>query len=336
MIASLMMKRWAAKLRLGKKLAMNKVLLSIGSSHPSMLATSSNASTQLYQNHLEKVLGNVQPDLRTGDGDQTTQTATVTRHTQVDEREKETTMNVNAHNKETANALSRWWSPGQWLHIVYGVWVDQVWYWQNVRPRFSNRRQRVSICIQGLLGTALASLVLSAVLGGVSAAAGISVNWTGLFRAVGIALGAASGGALLMTVNSVATTASHGMVLGMVMGLAGGSVIPMTILVENGCIPSGLPSRVFTGLVLGLVLGVGVSVFMGVVMGDRLGVALGIVLVMGMVVVSAIMGIAIEGIAAGITIGLGLHLGGRWATRQVPDVETRKRLANPDAHRSES
>jgi len=56
MTASPMMKRWAARLRLGKKLAMNKALLSTGSSHPSMLATSSNVSTRLYQNHLEKAL----------------------------------------------------------------------------------------------------------------------------------------------------------------------------------------------------------------------------------------------------------------------------------------
>jgi len=35
---------------------MNKEPLSIGSSHPSMLATNSNASIQLYQNHLEKIL----------------------------------------------------------------------------------------------------------------------------------------------------------------------------------------------------------------------------------------------------------------------------------------
>ena len=52
----LMRRHCVARLPPGKRLVMNNEPLSIGSSLPPMLATSSNVSIQLYQNHREKVL----------------------------------------------------------------------------------------------------------------------------------------------------------------------------------------------------------------------------------------------------------------------------------------
>lgn len=56
---------------------------------------------------------------------------------------------------EPRDALARWWWPGQWLRIVYGVLIDQVWYWQNVRPRLRSRVEGWGLLVQAILGTML-------------------------------------------------------------------------------------------------------------------------------------------------------------------------------------
>jgi len=56
-------------------------------------------------------------------------------------------------NKHPGDLLARWWWPGQWLHIVWGVWVDQVWYWQNVQPKLNDRRRVWGVFAQSVLGT---------------------------------------------------------------------------------------------------------------------------------------------------------------------------------------
>jgi hypothetical protein len=53
------------------------------------------------------------------------------------------------------------------------------------------------------------------------------------------------------------------------------------------------------------------------------------VAVVGVLIGEQMANIAV-GIAATVACGLGIYASGRWATRQVPDVETRKRLANPE------
>ena len=55
--------------------------------------------------------------------------------------------------------FSRWWWPVNWLRIVYGVWVDQLWYWENVRPLLRGRKQGWGIFAQGMLGAVLVALV---------------------------------------------------------------------------------------------------------------------------------------------------------------------------------
>ena len=38
--------------------------------------------------------------------------------------------------------------------------MDQVWYWQNVRPRLTGRRQSMSLFIQTLMGAIIVTLFL--------------------------------------------------------------------------------------------------------------------------------------------------------------------------------
>ncbi|MDI7275103.1 MAG: hypothetical protein QME94_03910 [Anaerolineae bacterium] len=55
------------------------------------------------------------------------------------------------------DTLSRWWSPLQWLRIACSAWVDQAWYWQNVRPHLRGRKQGWGLFGQAVLGATLAS-----------------------------------------------------------------------------------------------------------------------------------------------------------------------------------
>jgi hypothetical protein len=43
-------------------------------------------------------------------------------------------------------------SPATWLRIVYGVWLDQRWYWREVHPRLRRSRRLSSLYLQALAG----------------------------------------------------------------------------------------------------------------------------------------------------------------------------------------
>jgi hypothetical protein len=68
-------------------------------------------------------------------------------------------------NKHTDDLLARWWWPGQWLHIVWGVWVDQVWYRRKVQPKLNDPRGAWGVFAQSVLGTmAILALFLALVI----------------------------------------------------------------------------------------------------------------------------------------------------------------------------
>jgi len=69
-------------------------------------------------------------------------------------------VNTETYDREMSDALARWWWPGQWLRIVWSVWVDQKWYWENVYPRLENRRREWGIFVQTWLGAMLIALCL--------------------------------------------------------------------------------------------------------------------------------------------------------------------------------
>ncbi len=80
-------------------------------------------------------------------------------------------------NSDTQDPLARWWWPGQWLHIVYGIWVDQLWCWQNVWPKLSDRRQVWSIFLQSWLGSVIVTLLLLGVTLGIMGTNLGKVRW---------------------------------------------------------------------------------------------------------------------------------------------------------------
>ncbi len=64
----------------------------------------------------------------------------------------------------TNENLSRWWWPGQWLRIVYSVWIDQAWYRKNVYPQLKDEQRKRKIFFQAILGTTIVTLTLSFIL----------------------------------------------------------------------------------------------------------------------------------------------------------------------------
>ena len=81
---------------------------------------------------------------------------------------------------------------------------------------------------------------------------------------------------------------------------------------------------------IGAAGGVGWAIAEAVSEGTRRGVRESMLGALGAGIIFSSAGSVVAGIAGGVACGLGLYLGGRWATRQVADEETRKRLANPD------
>ncbi len=75
-------------------------------------------------------------------------------------------------NDRTKDPFARWRWPGLWLHIVYGVWIDQLWYWQNMRHRIYGRTKGWGVWVQGMLGAGIAGIALAAFAGVMLSVAG--------------------------------------------------------------------------------------------------------------------------------------------------------------------
>jgi hypothetical protein len=241
--------------------------------------------------------------------------------------------------------LSRWWWPGQWLGIVYGAWFDQRWYWEEVRPRL-NQQGGWLIYLQGVLGTLLMALLLVVGSGLVMRLFGWRLPWFLMLMGMGVGIGLA-----LLTLK-LGLTHSMGLVLtwGLWLGVALGLVFPLVPLfyglqVTNMLIVPLLVSYAVIGTSMGLVSGVGQILQRGELVDTwqfRLTLAVCHWVMVGLVV--ALMGY-VGGMQPGyfhllfglptLNTGLafGLWLGGRWATRQVPDVEARRMLAQGEVPR---
>jgi hypothetical protein len=49
--------------------------------------------------------------------------------------------------------LGFWAAPRSWFRLIYAVWFDQRWYWQQVRPHLQNQRLAWRLLIQTILGS---------------------------------------------------------------------------------------------------------------------------------------------------------------------------------------
>ena len=70
-------------------------------------------------------------------------------------------MNSKTSERDNDNALVPWWWPGHWFHIVYSIWFDQAWYKENVKPQLKEEQRRRIVFFQAILGTAIATLIIS-------------------------------------------------------------------------------------------------------------------------------------------------------------------------------
>jgi len=241
---------------------------------------------------------------------------------------------------------SRWWWPGRWLSIVYGVWIDPLWYWRNVRPRIE--RQYWSLLIQGVLGSGIVAVGLALGLNCLLAAWGRSIDWmasvTGTLETAGpLALtGLLLGFGLSSSIWEKMTGA------GTFVRRAARTIPPaVSFLVVSGVYPlvrclAGLEGWrdsvepfLFVGLLaaaLGVATGIGLTVGNG---------AVGAMTYIAIIVTTVMVGfVMVPGggtpaftagwmaAFAGILI-LAIFLSGRWAARQVRNAGERMRLANP-------
>ncbi|HEY0733874.1 MAG TPA: hypothetical protein VGD69_03130 [Herpetosiphonaceae bacterium] len=250
------------------------------------------------------------------------------------------------------NTLPYWWWPGQWLRIVYAVWVDQRWYWEHVRPRINSSKQAVALVIQGLLGTTLVVLLLTIGIGGISTLVGAPVHWNGI--TTGLVTGAlfgllASGG------ERVAGTVAIGIGIGVlwgvssILGLSGSEMIAKVS--ARSFVPGAALCMMYAlvwGGIIGLALSIAEVVTKGILWTSstslRLAVLIGAIIIIGpfllvprlaaiptyTTVLALIASVLIcSSLACGFLIGMGA--GGRWATRQVADEAERIRLAQPES-----
>ncbi len=230
-------------------------------------------------------------------------------------------------NDKTQDPLARWWWPGQWLHIVYGVWIDQLWYWKNVRPRMQGWRQGWKISIQGLLGAALIVFIVSAITGEVLLGMGIEVRWTLLALGVGvIALVSAIVGSIVASADGLPTSLAYTVTFCTTFGiplcvdLGTGMIGPTNLVIAILGALVGMAFGVARGLVKGVVFSIGWDLIVAGIMALSLALRNGIPITIIMLVAFC----------------FGFGVGGLWAIRQVPDINIRKRLANPDAFSSAS
>lgn len=247
--------------------------------------------------------------------------------------------------QEPSDALSRWWWPGQWLRIVWGVWVDQKWYWQTVRPRLHGRKQGWEIVIQSLLGGSLVALAFSPVARGVLRAIGLQVNWKTIVLSVvvGVGLNAIAGsvwGLVGGVPSSVPVISTGGLCLTVYVSLNGSVMLSALAGTADYGSLDVLATTLGMYIARMAVLGVVTGVVWGAVTGDRENILSAIVtgtllsFLSGDLPDEETMSIVTKLIwrtVAGLNLGCVVYLGKLWATRQISDVETRKQLANPDS-----
>ncbi len=256
-------------------------------------------------------------------------------------------MNKEMYEPETRDVLSRRWWPGQWLRLVWSVWVDQKWYWQVILPRLRDRKQGREILIQVSLGTVLISLALSLVVNGVLGIAGMQMSKEGLYLNVAgvIAVPVLSAlSALWRFKGKYAIPGTPTMGLHFTVFTLSGVAIES--IIKANTMGQGTWGLFVTFLSIFIVNGIVLGVSNGVLYGVRHGArsqTLFIKVLPWMTVYffgggdfiaeRATRGIAILCWIVMILIaGFATHLGVHWTTRQVPDDQTRMQLANPEVY----
>ena len=203
------------------------------------------------------------------------------------------------------------------------MWTDQLWYWQNVLPQLQGKRA-VSFFFQALLGSGLLAFVPALVVGLIVETTGLHLDWRlwGLGLLIGMIAAAMWAGAATLF-----NGANWGVSASAIFGLLypfNGSIIIGTI------VHFPFPFTIFLlyGTVGGLLLGMSENIYKVIKQGKTLSVAMIIEeLAIYMLVAGGLSRSVTVGVITGLAYLFGTRLGRIWATRQVPDEETRKLLA---------
>jgi hypothetical protein len=226
-----------------------------------------------------------------------------------------------------------WWRPDGWLRLIYGVWANQLWYWQHVRPLLDDPRQRKRIFVQAVLGTIVVTLALSLIPIYILTAAGAktSVSWMFAGTLFGLVITAIwKTYKLKGDPNAVADSVFFGLGLGLATSVRSG----FNEGFSDG-ITRGFAEGAGLGLAIGLVAGIGYSVRTGLIKGAGPITPIVVLAPLCTFVCSHPAAFDLAGYLAGPLVSAmvafpAAYLGYRWAIRQVPDEETRKQLANPE------
>jgi hypothetical protein len=240
-------------------------------------------------------------------------------------------MDVKESPKKPIDSLSRWWWPGQWLRIAWAIWTDQLWYWQNVRPQLQGKRG-ASFFVQALFGGSIFGSTLTAMIALIVETVGIHVAgeiWIAGFL-IGMIITALWGGAATLF-----NGASFGASACAIFGVLYPAIFSTFLVGFDSGDSTFFP--IFGVIALFFALGLGNSLYNVIKKGVKLssteieGHALSYTIGVSLIARNLLLGITV-----GSAFVLGAYLSGRWATRQVPDTKTRKKLANAETPFSDS
>lgn len=249
------------------------------------------------------------------------------------------------------DAFRRWWWPGQWLSIVYGVWVNQLWYWQHIRPRLD--KHGWLILPQAFLGGILAAVVLQVFFEIVLSLAGRPVDWGAGFKTIGYqVVSAVPVAALLSSLDSLGLQPGTAPAdswkrrvtrfiphLVCLISISGFSPLLFELSGwETGWVSpwQGLLFVVILLSIFGSAIGVGLTVALSAVpkwiypLIGAMGILVGVLMALNPLTPPVKSNFPLSGLPLNlficVALALFLFLAERWAIRQVPDAAARKSM----------
>lgn len=224
-------------------------------------------------------------------------------------------MHLDKSNQNLTDSLPRWWSPIQWLQIVCSIWCNQLWYWQNVRPKLRGRKQGWGIFLQTTVGATFIGLILSLVIKSVLTLSETQVNT--FTYILGFTMGNFTG----ITISGLS-----GVLIGVPTAVPR-SAIFIILSTPLGVLAFANPNQEITVFMGMFLVSTAVGIERCVITGQNPDLFLSIGIIISAVLLQRMTFLA--NITIGFLLGLGFYMGQRWGDRQVSDVVVRQNLANP-------
>ena len=221
--------------------------------------------------------------------------------------------------KSNNDSQIRWWWPGHWLRIVYSVWFDQLWYWENIRPCLSEKYASYKLLISGMFGSLIVGSFLGLLINILISQLGYKVTgWHLLIMSIFIIVIAIFSVAILLVALTsqaqIAKATSWCLGSSVVLTTVSGSLL--TLLLSD--IPVIILFLVFS-LAIGLSISFGEGIGSGVKASLVRNSLLPVVFILFFVLLSRFtIG---YGLLLGLAYFLGVYLGGFWSTRQLQSIE---------------